>query len=148
MVGTLGAVTRPAIGLIVAAAGAVALGGCSAQGSRSDSAPDFSGEQRRVADIVEDLETAGGKSDEGRICSELVSSELARTLAGRGSSCATVVSDALKDTDAFGLTVRAVQISGTRATARVDVDTGDDTRTQSIGLVRERAGWRISSLGG
>jgi Putative lumazine-binding len=140
------AMRRSAVVLLVLAAATAA--GCGATSSDEDSSGDFKGEARLVANTIEDLQSAGSKGDQDEICRDLLARELVRRLArGRSGGCERTVDDALKDTDAFDLTVRSVNVRGTTATARVKQETGDRDRADTLTLVREGRGWRISSFG-
>jgi len=137
--------------LIAAAlAATVALAGCAgAPSSGSSSTSKFTGDQKLVANTIEDLETASrpGRSDTGKICRDIVTPALAKQLASGGrTTCAKAVDSAIKDADAYQLTVQKVVINGTAAVAQVKTETGKQDRIQSIGLQKAppAQGWRIS----
>jgi hypothetical protein len=130
-------------------AAAVALAGCAgAPSSGSSSTSKFKGDERLVANTVEDLEsdTRPRSTDTGKICRDVLTSALAKQIATSGGTCEKGVDSALKDADAYQLTVQKVVIDGTTATARVKTETGDRDRVQSIALQKVGAGWRISRL--
>ncbi len=135
--------------LLIALALTAALAGCGASSSTSeDSSGDFQGQQRLVANAVEDLEAAAGDGDEAKLCRELLASELVQRLASAADGdCGRAVTRALDNTDAVGLTVRSVRIDGQRATATVTQETGDRDRRTTIGLVKQRGGWKVAALG-
>ena len=127
----------------------VALAGCAgAPSSGSSSTSKFKGEERLVANTVEDLEsdTQPRSTDTGKICRDVLTPALAKQIAAAGGTCEKGVDDALKDADAYQLTVQKVAITGTTATAQVKTETGDNDRVQSIALQKQGAGWRISRL--
>jgi hypothetical protein len=124
---------------------ALVAGGCTSSGGSGDSATDFQGEQRRVADAVEDLETAGSKGDQDEMCSRILAAELADRLERRGG-CRRLVDGALEDVDTFGLTVESVRITGDTAVARVTTDTGDRERAATLRLAREGGRWKVAEL--
>ena len=132
--------------LPLAAIAAVAVTGCTTTTTSNDSSGKFSGEQRLVANTVEDFESAAAKGDQDQICRELLAKPLIATYAERGGTCAKAVDGALKDSDSFGLTVESVRISGTDATARVKADRGKNDVLRTINLVKEGPGWRISEF--
>ena len=107
------------------------------------SSKDFQGTEKAVADAVDDLGSAGKRKDEGKICTELLTRELAQRMRARGTTCETEVSDAIADSNDFDLTVEDVAITGDKATARVRGRGG----VRTLGFVRERNGWRIDSFG-
>jgi hypothetical protein len=140
------------MGTRVLAASTLALAslaaGCGAA-TDDDSAGDFSGRQALVASTVEDLSAAASDRDcEDEICGQLLATALVDRLSAGGGNCRTTVKDALENTDTSDLTVRSVRIDGTRATARVAADTGDEDRVLTVGLLRERDRWKISRLPG
>ena len=132
--------------LPLAAIVAVAVTGCAAQTTSNDSSGKFRGEQRLVANTVEDFESAASKGDQGKICRDLLAKALVAQYAERGGTCEKVVDGTLKDTDSFGLTVEQVSITGTQAAVRVKADRGKKDILQSMTLVKQGAGWRISAF--
>jgi Putative lumazine-binding len=131
------------LALLLAAAGLAT--GCGA--SSSNSASDFSGVKKDVATTVDDLASAAKKSDEVKICRDLLAPSLIATLrAANKSSCDTAVNDAIKDADTFDMTVKSVNVTGNAATAVVDSKrkSTDDTFTfEKVG-----GSWKISGFGG
>ena len=133
--------------LVTLAVGAAALlAGCAESGSSSDSSERFQGDQRLVANAIEDLQSAAAKGDEAKICRDLLARALADRLARAPGGCTRTLDAALKDTDAFELAVESVQVAGRRATARVRQETGDRDRVSTLTLVRERGGWKIADV--
>jgi hypothetical protein len=132
--------------LPLAAIVAVAVTGCATTTTSDDSSGKFSGEQRLVANTVEDFESAASKGDQDQICRELLAKPLVATYAKRGGTCEKAVDGALKDTDSFGLTVESVRISAAQAAARVKADRGKHDVLRTINLVKEGTGWRISEF--
>ncbi|MEA2269459.1 MAG: hypothetical protein QOC64_2069 [Solirubrobacteraceae bacterium] len=122
------------------------LAGCGGTTAGNDSGEEFQGQQRLVANTVEDLQTAASEADEDKICRDILARALTDRLAARGRGCPPVVDEAVRDADTFDLTVESVRITGERATARVRAETGDKDRRYSLQLVRERGAWRIAEL--
>jgi hypothetical protein len=147
MVGTLptGMLHRPLLPL--AAVALIAVAGCAGTSTNKDSTDKFKGDQRLVANAVEDFESAASKGDQSKVCRESLAKALVAQYAQRGGTCERAVDAALKDTDSFGLTVESVAIDGTSATARVKADRGDHDVMQTIGLVKQGQDWRISRFG-
>lgn len=140
-------ITRASIAALAIAA-AVAVGGCTTSGSSEDSAGDFQGEQRRVAQVVEDLQDAARQRDGNEVCEQLLTQALRNDIQrASGESCASAIEDVLGDVDATELQVERVTISGQTAQAVVRGEAGDDERTDTLSLRRERRGWRIAGLG-
>jgi hypothetical protein len=128
---------------------ALALAGCAGQTSNKDTSGEFSGEQRAVAKVVEDLQSAAEDSDERKICGDLIVAELRDAIEKNGdaATCAAALEDVLKDTDQADLTVRRVSVDGDEATAVVRAKLGDDAnRDETVELRRVAGAWKISKL--
>jgi len=121
---------------------ALALAGCGAAGS---SAGDFEGEERRVAQVVEDLQSAAEGRDGEEICSRLLASRFADSLAAAGRTCDQEVTKALGDAESASLEVEAVRVTGNEAVAQVK---DADDRVTRLPLVREGRDWRLTAFGG
>jgi hypothetical protein len=125
---------------------AVAVAGCASRTTTNDSSGKFRGEQRLVANTIEDFESAASKGVQDQICRDLLARSLVVRYTEHGGSCEGAVDGALKDTDSFGLTVESVRITDTDATARVKADRGKNDVLRTINLVKEGPGWRISEF--
>lgn len=130
---------------------ALALAGCAGGGGTSNvnSASDFTGEQKLVANIVEDLQSAAEDSDERKICGSLLVAELRDAIAAKNkaATCTAALEKGLKDTDQADLTVKRVVIDGDTATVVVQAKLGDDARReQVVGLAKVAGAWKISKL--
>ena len=64
--------------LPLAAIAAVAVAGCTTQTTSDDSSGKFRGDQRLVANTIEDFESAASKGDQDQICRELLAKPLDR----------------------------------------------------------------------
>src|SRR5829696_8634629 len=137
--------TPPA--LLAALAGcALVLGACTSS-STKDSAADFQGEQKAVAQAVEDFQDAGTDRDANKVCSQFLAPALVRTIeTSTKTTCANALDDRLDDTDSFDLTVDKVAVSGDTATATVKSETGDDDRVDTFKLVRVGQNWKLAEL--
>lgn len=138
-------VARP---LVAACLAALTLSACGA--ADEDSSTDFNGEERLVANVVEDLSDAGADRDADAICG-LLSEDLIkqiRTTAGGKATCAEAVDDAVEDADAFAIDVKSVKVDGTGATAVVESKENDDEIRDTLTLVKESGRWKISALRG
>ena len=130
---------RPAAALLALLA-AVAVG-C---GATNQPSQDFSAAEEDVADVIEDLQSAAQQDEPSTICTQVLSTALARRL---GDRCTETIQSALDDTDVFEVDADRIRITGGRATARVDLGR-DGERQATIELVRERqGGWRVDSFG-
>jgi hypothetical protein len=129
-----------AVPLVLAALAA----GC---GASASSAGDFEGEEKRVAELVEKLQSAGETGDAAEICDEVLAKELRDQIQEAGASCEQELDKAIKDADDFELDVEDVTISGNSATAKVrGRDQGED-RVRDFEFVKEGRDWRATSLG-
>jgi uncharacterized protein YceK len=125
---------------------ALALAGCGAQAQQSSSAEKFQGEQRAVAQKVEDLQEAGESRKPEDICSEILASALVQQLEAAGVDCADEMENAIDDADDYDLDVQKVTISG--STATVTVRRGDDGPTETMEFTKENGQWRATALSG
>jgi hypothetical protein len=130
---------------LVVLLGVLAIAGCGAQADPS-SAEKFQGEQRAVAQKVEDLQKAGEGRDAEDICSQILARSLVQQLEAAGVSCADEMEKAIDDADDFELDVQKVTISGSNAT--VSVKRGDDGPTETMEFTKESGQWRATSLSG
>jgi len=121
---------------------AAALPGCTAQ--NSDTAK-FSGEEQKVADTVEDLQTAGQDGDPRRICRGILAEDVVKKLEKSGSTCEKTIDRALDDADNYELEVKEVTVTGTSATA--EVEAGAKNEKATLKLVKSGPDWRVQSLG-
>ncbi len=128
--------------LLVAILAPLVIAGCGA--SEESSADRFQGQERAVAQKVEDLQEAGESRRPEDICSDILSRTLVEQLEAAGTTCADEMGKAIDDADDFALDVRDVTVSGQQATARVQ--RGEDGPTVTFEFVRENGQWRATSL--
>lgn len=113
-----------------------------------DSANDFQGAQKAIAQTVEDLQSAGRKSDTDKICSKLLAPALvAKIKSASSGTCQKALKDALTDTDSYELQVKKVTITGNTANAVVESSGGNENRTDTLQLVKDGGAWKIATLG-
>jgi hypothetical protein len=123
-----------------------ALGACGQ--AAQNSAGDFQGEQKNVAQTVEDLQSFARKGDTAKICSQLLAPNLVNAIKSSSKkTCDQALKDAISDADAFELQVQKVTITGDQATATVKSEGGAKDRTDTLQFVRDGSAWKISSLG-
>jgi hypothetical protein len=123
---------------------AILLAGCGAAGTSGGSA-NFKGEQKAVSDVVHDVAKAAKTKDDGKLCTELLTPGLAGRIANGRASCQSEMKKAISDSDDFDLQVRAVTVTGQKATAQVRQ--GDKGRVSTYAFVRQGNAWRVSSFG-
>jgi hypothetical protein len=133
---------RAALAVLLAIAALVS--GCAGS---SSSASKFEGEERKVADQVEKLQSAGETGDAKSICDDVLAQSLRDQIQAAGSSCEQELDKAIKDADDFDLDVEEVTITGNKATAKVRGRDRGEERVRDFEFVREGASWRATSLG-
>ena len=116
-------------------------------GAGPSSAGDFEGEEKRVADVVEKLQSAGETGDAAEICNDVISRELRDQFQEAGANCEQELDKAIRDADDFELDVEEVTIDGDSATAKVRGRDGGEERVRDFEFVREGSSWRATSLG-
>jgi outer membrane lipoprotein-sorting protein len=122
------------------------LGACGQ--AAKDSASDFQGDQKAVAQTLEDLQSASRKQEGDKICAALLAPALvAQIKKASGGDCGKGVKDALSDADSFELQVQKVTISGNKASAVVKSEGGDKDRVDTLELVKDGAVWKVATLG-
>jgi Domain of unknown function (DUF4878) len=128
---------------------ALALGLSACGQATEDSAGDFQGAQKDVAQTVEDLQSASRKKDASKICDELLAPALvAQIKTASKDTCPNALDDALGDADSFELQVKKVTIEGTQATVVVESDVGaDEHKSDTIELTKDNGSWKIATLG-
>jgi hypothetical protein len=121
------------------------LAGCGAAAEPS-SVEKFKGDERAVAQKIEDLQQAGDRRDPEQICTEILAKSLVTQLEAAGVTCEDEMRKAIEDADDYQLDVREVTISGTTATA--EVQRGEDGPTETMEFTREGSEWRATALSG
>ena len=129
-----------ALPLVLAALAAGCAGGAS-------SSSDFQGEEKKVADQVEKLETAGKSGNAKEICTEVLAKSVSDQIAQAGSSCEDELDKAIKDADDFSLDVEDVTINGNTATAKVKGKEGGKDQVRTFEFERDGSDWRATTLG-
>jgi predicted lipid-binding transport protein (Tim44 family) len=127
-------------------ASALTLSACGTSGN--DSSSDFKGEDKAVAQAIEDFQSASRKGDEDKICTDLLAPALVSKIkAASKDTCQDALNDSLQDVDSFQLDVKKVSINGTTATATVESDTGGDKKTtDTLTLTKVGNAWKIAEL--
>ncbi len=129
---------------LLAVLAALVLAGCGAQAQSDSSVDTFRGEDRNVAQKVEDLQEAGEGRNPEDICADILAASLVDELEVAGSDCQQEMQKAIDDADDFELEVLDVTVTGTTATA--EVRRGDDGPTQTMQFTQERGEWRATAL--
>ena len=121
------------------------LAGCGSA-AQETSVDKFTGDERAVAQKIEDLQQAGDRRDPEKICTEILAKSLVTQLEAAGVTCEDEMKKAIEDADDYQLDVRDVTISGSTATA--EVQRGDDGPTETMEFTREGNDWRATALSG
>lgn len=111
-------------------------------GAPVSSESEFEGDEKDVAAVVEDLQAAAGEDDPETVCDTLLAPSLTRG----ASNCEKAVEAAFDDTDSAELTVDAVKITGTTATADVFLG-ADEERKVRMSFQKSGDSWKITNLG-
>jgi hypothetical protein len=119
------------------------LAGCGAE-TQPSSVERFQGDERAVAQKVEDLQEAGERRRPEDICTEILAKSLVTQIEAAGANCAQEMTKAIEDADDFELDVREVEVDGSTATATVR--RGDDGPTETMEFTQEGGQWRATSL--
>ena len=127
------------------AGAALVLAAC---GGTSSSATKFDGDERAVADVVEEIQEAAAKDDSARICRDLIVEALRKQIESGGQNCTKELELAIDDVDDYELEVVDVTVSGTTATAKVESADGTEDRTDTLEFTKEQGRWKATSLGG
>ncbi len=132
----------------------VAVSGCAQGGTKTTSSSDkYSGNEKLVANTIEDFQASATADDGAKICSRQITAQLAEQISQKnsGASCASVVTAGMKATDEADLTVTDVTIDpkdANKATATVSAKTGEKaSQKYSFTLERVDKRWQISSFG-
>jgi hypothetical protein len=122
-----------------------ALGACGdEQQPEGGNAKRYSGEQKRVAEVVDELQAASRDGDAARICDELFTDKLAGVISVRasGKPCEEPVRKQQLAENA-SIRVLAIRLHGAAASAHVREQNGNRT---TLELVKQGGDWRIDSI--
>jgi hypothetical protein len=120
----------------------LALAGC---GQAADSAGDFKGEEKKVAQVIEDLQEYAQQDDAGEICETILDPDAVQGIPG--GDCEKAMKQAIDEADNYDLTVDSVRVSGTTARARVKAGRDED-QVETIELRKRSDLWKITRLAG
>jgi hypothetical protein len=138
-------VKRPAL-IPAALVLALALGGCSVGGSRTANSGSFTGVPGKIAATLNTFSSDGSSNNATDICANVLAPTALARIA-RVGNCKTIITNQLKTVNNFTLTIESIHVTGDQAVAQVQAERDGKKVTQPVYLVREPAGWRISSFG-
>lgn len=128
--------------IVVAAVCAATLSAC----SKKEDAPK-SDESQQVRATLARFAAASAKRDYTAVCKDLLADALTAKIRSVGVPCEAVIRTGLSEVKKPTLTVTMVQVQGPTATATVrSTAKGQKASTDLVRLVKERGGWRLSSL--
>ncbi len=132
------ALTLPCVALL-----SLGLSAC----AKSVSTSGLKGEAKAAAETIKNLQTDVTAGDEKKICQNDLAKPLVTKLDATGGSCQEAIKGQLTEVDSFEVTVEAMQVSGTTATAHVKSIYSGKTRKGTLSLVKEGDKWKVASLG-
>jgi hypothetical protein len=134
---------------LAALAAVVVLAGCSSQ-SNSKAADDYSGVQKDVVTVVDDLINNASKKDGKEICTTVFATELADQLRQGAKDCTDAVNDQLDDASNWDLDVvkNGVTVNGDTATVKTTSDFDGKTTQRTLTLSKQDNDWRITGIEG
>jgi hypothetical protein len=133
-----GALTLPCVVLL-----ALGLSAC----AKGVSTSGLKGEAKAATETIKNLQTDVTAGDEKKICRNDLAKPLVTKLETSGGSCEKAIKDQLTQVDSFEVTVEAMQVSGSTATAHVKSIYSGKSRKGTLSLANEAGKWKISSLG-
>jgi hypothetical protein len=136
---------RPLTALLPLALTGALLSGCAAQ-SKSSNAKDFTGDQKSIATVIDDLSNAASDRDGKAVCDSILTSDDAAKLKQGTKTCADVVKDQLEDADVYKLDVKSIKVDGATATAVVESQFDGKDAPRTLSLVKQGNSWRIDGL--
>jgi hypothetical protein len=137
--------TAPSLAVVIAVAALAGCGGSDKKpaATQTPSQP-VSGEQRSILGTVDALQTASRKGDGGRICTDLFTPRLVKSIkAAARRSCAKEVRQRLFSPDAELSVDRNIKVTGERGTAVVREQNGN---VSTLSLVKLDGQWRIDRV--
>jgi hypothetical protein len=134
---------------LTALAAVVVLAGCSSQSS-SKAADDYSGVQKDVVTVVDDLINNASKKDGKEICTTVFATKLADQLRQGAKDCTDAVNDQLDDASNWDLDVvkNGVTVNGDTATVKTTSDFDGKTTQRTLTLSKQDNDWRITGIEG
>ncbi|HXR14093.1 MAG TPA: nuclear transport factor 2 family protein [Solirubrobacteraceae bacterium] len=124
---------------------ALALGGCSLTPTSSSSAGGFAGAAANVATELNLLASDASSANGSDICKNVLAASVRSKLNQLGT-CATIIDNQLKTSDDFTMTVEAIKVTGSTATAQVKTVRNGKKIISTVSLVKQSGGWRITSI--
>ncbi|HWX73973.1 MAG TPA: hypothetical protein VNZ05_01615 [Solirubrobacteraceae bacterium] len=129
-----------------AAAACVVLVACGTAVTTSS----FRGEEREVAQALSNLQSHVTGSEQAKVCSDDLASEVVARLNAAPGGCTAALKEALAEIDSSSLTINSIQLSGTGAArsalASVKTTYAGKTRASTVTLIKEAGKWKLRSV--
>lgn len=107
------------------------------------------GDEQQVRDALARFEKATAKQDYRTVCDKLLARQVLQRLQSVGLPCEVALQTGLGSVRQPRLKVRKVRIKGSTALAAVtSTAAGQQPSTDTIRLLKEDGGWRLTSLSG
>jgi hypothetical protein len=120
------------------------VAGAAACGTKVVSTGAFKGEAHAVAQAISNLQSDVTAGDQQKVCAnDLARAVLAHLDAAHGG-CKEAIKSQLAEIDNPELSVKAVQVSGTSASAQVKSVFSGKSRLSTLALVKESGRWKVS----
>ena len=132
-----------ALAVLLAAAALLGCGG-SDDAPRTAPQPAVGGDQRGILATIDELQTASRSGDGRKICAEVFTAQLARSIARASKrSCSREVREKLFRADESISVQRSVTVVGSKATAVIREQNGD---VSTLHMLRQAGRWRIDRI--
>jgi hypothetical protein len=132
--------------LIAIAAGlavvAVGCGGSDSSGGGSN-AKRYSGEEKKVAQVIDNLVAASHAGDANKICTQVFSPGLATAVAARNKKTCAATVQAQLVSPKEDITITSIRVQGSTAFLTVREQNKNVSR---LSLVQQNGGWRINTI--
>ena len=134
--------TSPLLAAVLALA--LAAAGCGGSNdSEGKNAKRYQGDQKDVAQTIDDLVAASHAGDTGKICNDIFTTGLAKAVAVKSkTTCANVVKKQLVNPKE-DITITKLSVHGSNAFVTVREQNKNVT---NLSLVKEGDGWRINAI--
>jgi hypothetical protein len=124
---------------------AVALGGCSLTPTSSSGAAGFTGTKANIATALNLLASDASSANGADICKSVLDASVRNKLNQIGT-CATIIDNQLKTADDSTLTVEAIKVTGSSASAQVETEQNGKKVISTVTLLQQNGSWRLASI--
>jgi Putative lumazine-binding len=128
--------------LIASLASAAALSGC----GETVATNNFQGEQHEVASRISSFQKHVQEASQKELCAKDLAATLIARLRTSGKGCTEVLKEQLKNVEDPSLSIKTVTVHGKTASATVKSVRYGKTVPETLTLVKEGNGWKISGI--